>query len=129
MLKGSKAFTSFSVNDINKAKDFYGKTLGLDVEEVKEMKGLLNLNFADGSKIMIYHRPNHTPAAYTVLNFPVDNIDKAVDELTSKRIKLEKYKEMDQDEKGILRGKSINKGPNIAWFTDPSGNIISVIEK
>jgi len=129
MFKGSKAFTSFSVNDINKAKDFYGKTLGLDVEEVKEMKGLLNLNIADGNKIMIYHRPNHTPAAYTVLNFPVNNIDKIVDELTNKGIKLERYKELEQDEKGILRGKSMNKGPDIAWFTDPAGNIISVIEE
>jgi len=129
MFKGSKAFTSFSVNDISKAKDFYGKTLGLDVEEIKEMKGLLILNIADENKIMIYHRPNHTPAAYTVLNFPVDNIDKAIDELTSKRIKLERYKEMDQDEKGILRGKSLNKGPDIAWFTDPAGNILSIIQE
>jgi predicted enzyme related to lactoylglutathione lyase len=129
MFKGTKAFTSFSVNDINKAKDFYGKTLGLDVEEVKEMKGLLNLKIADGNKIMIYHRPNHTPAAYTVLNFVVDNIDKTVDELVSKGIRLERYKELDQDEKGILRGKSINKEPDIAWFTDPAGNIISVIEE
>jgi predicted enzyme related to lactoylglutathione lyase len=129
MFKGSKAFTSFSVNDINKAKDFYSKTLGLDVEEVKEMKGLLILNIADKNKIMIYHRPNHTPAAYTVLNFPVDNIDKAVDELTNKGIKLERYKGMDQDEKGILRETSINKGPDIAWFTDPAGNILSIIQE
>ncbi len=129
MFKGSKAFTSFSVNDIIKAKDFYGKTLGLDIDEVKEMKGLLNLKIAGGNKIMIYHRPNHTPASYTVLNFLVNKIDKTVDELTNKGIKLERYKELDQDEKGILRGKSMNQGPNIAWFTDPAGNIISVIEE
>jgi len=129
LFKGSKAFTSFSVNDINKANDFYGKTLGLDVEEVKEMKGLLNLKIADGNKIMIYHRPNHTPAAYTVLNFVVDNIDKTVDKLVSKGIRLERYKELDQEEKGILRGKSMNKGPDIAWFTDPAGNILSIIQE
>ena len=129
MFKGSKVFTSFSVDDINKAKDFYGKTLGLDVEEVKEMKGLLNLKIADGNKIMIYHRPNHIHAAFTVLNFLVNKIDETVDELTSKGIKLERYKELDQDGKGILRGKSVNQGPDIAWFTDPAGNIISVIEE
>jgi catechol 2,3-dioxygenase-like lactoylglutathione lyase family enzyme len=128
MFKDTKAFSSFSVNDIEKAKEFYGTTLGLEVEEIKEMKGLLNLKITGGIKIMVYERPNHSPATYTVLNFPVDNLDKTVDELIDRDIKLERYKELNQDEKGILRGKSVNMGPDIAWFTDPSGNIISVME-
>jgi predicted enzyme related to lactoylglutathione lyase len=124
MFKEVKAFSGFSVNDIQKAKEFYSQTLGL---EVSEMNGLLNLHIAGGSNILIYPKPNHTSATFTILNFPVDNIEQAVDELTKRGVRFEIYNEEDlkTDEKGIARGE----GPLIAWFKDPAGNILSVLEE
>src|ERR1700688_44480 len=124
MLEKSKAFSNFSANDIHKAKDFYGRTLGL---EVSESNGLLNLHLAGGTTVLIYPKPNHVPATFTVLNFPVDSVGKAVDELTKRGVRFQIYNEPDlkTDEKGIFHGG----GPVIAWFKDPAGNILSVLEQ
>lgn len=123
----TKAFSSFSVNDINKAKEFYSGTLGMDVGEDKE--GLV-LRFEDGQNIFIYPKSDHQPATFTVLNFPVDDIESAVDTLTAKGIKFESFGgEIETDDNGIFWGKRDGKnGPNIAWFKDPAGNFLSVIE-
>jgi catechol 2,3-dioxygenase-like lactoylglutathione lyase family enzyme len=123
MLKDSKAFSGFSAGDIPKAKEFYGRTLGL---EVSESNGLLKLHLAGGTTVLIYPKPNHSPATFTILNFPVENVDKTVDELIKRGVRFEIYNQPDikQDEKGIMRGK----GPTIAWFKDPAGNILSVLE-
>ena len=123
MLGGSKAFSGFSVADIEKAKEFYGKTLGL---KVSESHGLLTLHLAGGNNVLIYAKPNHVPATFTVLNFPVNDVDQAVDELTKRGVRFEIYNTPDikTDEKGIMRGK----GPTMAWFKDPAGNILSVLE-
>jgi predicted enzyme related to lactoylglutathione lyase len=124
MLTDSNAFSGFSANDIPKAKEFYGRTLGL---KVSESNGLLTLHLAGGNNVLIYPKPNHTPATFTVLNFPVDDVDQAVDELTKRGVRFEIYDlpEIKTDKKGIMRGN----GPTIAWFKDPSGNILSVIEQ
>jgi catechol 2,3-dioxygenase-like lactoylglutathione lyase family enzyme len=124
MLKESKAFSGFSVNDIQKAKDFYGRTLGL---EVSESHGLLTLHLGGGTDVLIYPKPNHSPATFTILNFPVENVDESVDELAKRGVRFEIYDESDikTDEKGIMRGN----GPTIAWFKDPAGNVLSVIEE
>jgi len=124
MLKESKAFSGFSVNDIQNAKDFYGRTLGL---QVSESHGLLTLQLAGGNKVLIYPKVNHAPATFTVLNFPVENVDESVDELAKRGVRFEIYDESDikTDEKGIMRGN----GPTIAWFKDPAGNVLSVIEE
>jgi predicted enzyme related to lactoylglutathione lyase len=124
MLRDSKAFSGFSANDIAKAKEFYGRTLGL---KVSEANGLLTLHLAGGNNVLIYPKPNHTPATFTVLNFPVDDVDQAVDELTKRGVRFEIYDrpEIKTDKKGIMRGN----GPTIAWFKDPAGNILSVIEQ
>ncbi len=123
MLGDSKAFSGFSANDIEKAKEFYGRTLGL---KVSETNGLLTLHLAGGSNVLIYPKPNHTPATFTVLNFPVDDVDQAVDELAKRGVRFEIYDlpDLKTDKKGIKRGN----GPTIAWFKDPAGNILSVIE-
>jgi hypothetical protein len=123
MLEKSKAFSGFSANDIQIAKEFYGRTLGL---QISESHGLLNLRLAGGTKVLIYPKPNHVPATFTVLNFPVRSVDKAVDELTKRGVRFEIYSEPDlkTDERGIFRGG----GPVIAWFKDPAGNILSVLE-
>jgi predicted enzyme related to lactoylglutathione lyase len=123
MLKESKAFSGFSANDIAKAKDFYGQALGL---EVSEDHGLLTLHLAGGHKVLVYPKPNHVPATFTVLNFPVKSVDQAVDELKKRGVRFEIYNlpDLKTDEKGIMRGK----GPTIAWFKDPAGNILSVLE-
>lgn len=124
MLKKSNAFSGFSVDNIEKAKDFYGKVLGLDVTE--STMGVLELHMNGGSKILIYPKPNHTPATFTILNFPVKNIENAVDDLKDAGVRFEQYDgELKTDEKGIFRGG----GPLIAWFKDPAGNILSVIEE
>ena len=124
MFKDAKAFSSFSVNDVQKAKEFYGQTLGLKISETAE--GGLELNTA-GNTVFMYPKPNHLPASFTVLNFPVDDIEEAVDELTKLGVRLEKYDQPDlkTDEKGIMRGP----GMQIAWFKDPAGNILSVIQE
>jgi predicted enzyme related to lactoylglutathione lyase len=123
MLAKSKAFSSFSANDIQKAKEFYGGTLGL---EVSESQGLLTLKPAGGGTVMIYPKPNHTPATFTVLNFAVDSVEKAVGDLTARGVRFEIYNEpnLKTDARGIMRGN----GPVIAWFKDPAGNILSVVE-
>ena len=123
MLKESKAFSGFSVDDTKKAKEFYGETLGLKVTGTNDM---LELHLAGGASVLIYPKPNHTPATFTILNFPVDSVDKAVDELTKRGIRFEIYSQpgLKTDERGISRGE----GPTIAWFKDPAGNILSVLE-
>ena len=122
MLAESKAFSGFAVPDIEEARRFYGETLGLEVE-LMEGPGLLTLHLAGDRPTLIYPKPDFEPATYTVLNFPVDDVDAAVDELTSRGVQFEKYDGFDQDEKGIARGN----GPEIAWFKDPAGNILSVL--
>ena len=122
MFDASKAFSGFSVNDMAAAKSFYGDTLGI---EVSEEHGLLWLRTGQGSGVLVYPKPDHTPASFTILNFPVADIDEAVDELTKRGVRPERYEGFEQDEKGILRG---DEGPPIAWFTDTAGNVLSVIE-
>lgn len=124
MFKDTKAFSGFSVNDIEKAKEFYANVLGL---EVVQHMGLLELHIAGSNNIIIYPKPNHTPATFTILNFPVDDIEKAVDELAGRGIHFERYDMpgMQADEKSIYRGNG--HGPDIAWFKDPAGNILSVL--
>src|SRR5688572_31978152 len=121
MLRESHAFSGFSVDDIQKAKEFYTRTLGLDVSE---SNGLLELHLAGGTTVLIYPKPNHAPATFTILNFPVDNIEEAVDKLTKTGVRFERYEgKLKTDEKGVFRGG----GPLIAWFKDPAGNILSVL--
>lgn len=127
MLKDSKAFSGFSVNDLAAAKKFYGEMLGVEVDE--DAMGL-HLKIAGGNPIFVYPKENHEPATYTILNFPVENIDKTVDELASKGIKFEQYDlggGAKTDEKGVMRGKAADQGPDIAWFKDPAGNILSIL--
>ena len=122
MLTDSHAFSGFSSDDIPKAKEFYGGTLGLEVEE---QDGMLTLKLGGGANVIVYPKDNHEPATYTMLNFPVKDIDAAVDELTRSGVEFERYGEsFDQDERGIMRGS----GPPIAWFNDPAGNILSVLQ-
>ncbi|HST31156.1 MAG TPA: VOC family protein [Chthoniobacterales bacterium] len=123
MLENSKAFSGFAAPDIEKAKKFYRETLGL---KVSEDRGLLTLHIASGNNVLIYSKPNHVPATFTVLNFPVEDVDLAVDKLKKLGVQFEHYNqgELKTDEKGIMRGN----GPTIAWFKDPAGNILSVLE-
>ena len=125
MFKDTKAFSGFSVNDLTAAKAFYSQTLGLEVEEIPS--GLI-LKIARGNGTLIYPKDNHTPATYTTLNFPVENIEQTVDELTSKGVAFEHYENL-TDERGIARGLSTGQGPDIAWFKDPAGNILSVLQE
>ena len=124
MFAKSKAFSGFSVNDIQQAKDFYGRTLGL---KVSETNGLLHLQLGGGAEVLVYPKPNHSPATFTILNFPVDSVDKTVAELTKRGVRFETYDQPNfkTDAKGIHRGR----GPVIAWFKDPAGNILSVLEE
>jgi catechol 2,3-dioxygenase-like lactoylglutathione lyase family enzyme len=127
MFKHTHAFSGFSVDHIQTAKEFYGQTLGLEVSETKEG---LELRIAGGGQVFIYPRPDHTPASFTILNFPVPDIDQAVDALLKLGVRFESYEgQMKTDEKGIFRGAAQGKGPNIAWFKDPAGNILSVLER
>jgi catechol 2,3-dioxygenase-like lactoylglutathione lyase family enzyme len=121
MLTNSKAFSGFSVDDIDKARQFYAETLGL---RVTEEHGLLTLHTPGDRNTLIYPKDDHEPATYTTLNFPVDDVEKTVDELTARGVRFEHYEGSEQDEKGIYRGQ----GPLIAWFKDPAGNILSVIQ-
>ena len=125
MLQTNQAFSSFSVDDIQKAKAFYTETLGL---EVAESYGGLSLTIANGGTVMVYPKPDHTPATFTVLNFQVDNLEEAVDTLTAAGVQFEQYdmEMIHTDEKGISR--SDGDGPSMAWFTDPSGNIFALME-
>lgn len=128
MLDSSRVFSSYSVDDIASAARFYGRTLGLTVAEVPEM-GLLTISVGGGRRVVLYAKDNHAPASYTVLNFPVDDIDAAVDELTGRGVRFERYEGFAQDEKGIARPASPEHGPPIAWFSDPAGNILAVLEE
>jgi catechol 2,3-dioxygenase-like lactoylglutathione lyase family enzyme len=121
MLANSHAFSGFSSNDIPKAKDFYAQTLGL---EVTEENGMLTLHLAGGGAVLVYPKADHEPASFTVLNFPVENIDQAVDGLAAAGVRFERYEGSDQDERGVQR----QYGPPIAWFKDPAGNILSVLQ-
>jgi catechol 2,3-dioxygenase-like lactoylglutathione lyase family enzyme len=121
MLGESKAFSGFSVNDIPRAKQFYAETLGL---EVTESNGMLTLHLAGDRPVLVYPKDDHQPATFTILNFPVDDIDAAVDELVGRGVTFEKYEWVD-DPRGIAR----DYGPSIAWFTDPAGNIMSVLQE
>ncbi len=125
MLNDSRAFSGFSVNDKTAARDFYGQTLGLEVEDGPMG---LTLKLAGGNNIFVYTKPDHLPASYTILNFPVDNIDQVVDELATKGISFEHYEKL-TDPKGIARGIAANRGPDIAWFKDPAGNVLSVLQE
>lgn len=125
MLANSKAFSGFAVDDLEKAKEFYGETLGLETSTQGGEMGLLTLHLAGGRDTLIYEKQDFTPATYTILNFPVDDIDATVEELVSHGVAFERYDGFDQDEKGIMRGH----GPNIAWFKDPAGNILSVLQE
>src|SRR3954452_11116077 len=122
MFKNNSAFSSFSVDDMAKARTFYGETLGLEVGDPKEM---LQLQIGKGARVFIYPKPNHTPASFTVLNFPVPDIEKAVDELTNRGVRFEQYEgDLKTNEKGIFRGH----GPTIAWFKDPAGSVLPLVE-
>lgn len=118
-------FSGFSVNDIDAARDFYKDTLGLDVED--NAMGALNLRLPQGGMIFVYPKSDHAAASYTILNLEVADIDVAVDELVAAGVQFARYDGMNQDDKGVARGKAVNQGPDIAWFTDPSGNILSVL--
>jgi len=123
MFKATNAFSGFSVNDIRKAKEFYGRTLGMEVSEDHDM---LHLHIGGGSEVLVYPKPNHIPATFTILNIPVPDVDAAVDELEKRGVRFEIYDQpgLKTDARGIMRGQ----GPTIAWFKDPAGNILSVIE-
>jgi catechol 2,3-dioxygenase-like lactoylglutathione lyase family enzyme len=125
MLADAKATSGFAVDDLEAAKSFYGETLGLRLSVLDEENGLLSLHLAGDRDTLVYRKPDFTPATYTILNFEVDEIDAAVDELTSRGVGIERYDGFEQDEKGIARGP----GPSIAWFKDPAGNILSVLQQ
>jgi catechol 2,3-dioxygenase-like lactoylglutathione lyase family enzyme len=124
MFANTKAFSGFSVDDMARAKDFYGETLGLHLSEAN---GLLTLHIAGDRDVLVYPKADHTPAAFTILNFPVPDIEQAVDDLSARGVTFERYEgtAIETDEKGIFRGG----GPLIAWFTDPAGNILSVLQE
>ena len=125
MFKDTHAFFSFSVNDLAAAREFYGTTLGLDV---KDMSIGLSITIAGGGSIFVYPKPDHTAASFTIINFPVKDIDDAVDQLTANGVTFEQYDgHMKTDEKGIARSTGQDRGPSIAWFKDPAGNILSVL--
>ena len=126
MLKNNEAFPSFSIDDLAAARRFYGETLGVEVGDVPGMGELLELRLHGGLRVMLYHKPNHAPATFTVLNFIVENVEQTVDELTRRGVKFEIYTDgpVRTNEKGISSGP----GPKMAWFTDPAGNILSVLE-
>lgn len=121
MLEHAPAFSGFTVNDIAAARAFYEGVLGLKVGEEHSM---LHLHVTGGRPVLVYSKPNHVPATYTVLNFPVKDVDAAVDALTTRGVDMLHYEGMNQDDRGVMRGQ----GPTIAWFTDPSGNVLSIIE-
>jgi catechol 2,3-dioxygenase-like lactoylglutathione lyase family enzyme len=122
MFADTKAFSGFAVDDMAKARQFYGETLGI---RTSEQYGLMTLHLAGCRDTLVYPKPGHVPATYTILNFPVDDIDAAVDELTARGVRFERYEGLAQDDKGISRGD----GPDIAWFTDPAGNILAVLQE
>jgi catechol 2,3-dioxygenase-like lactoylglutathione lyase family enzyme len=122
MFENTRAFSGFAVDDVQKARDFYAEKLGL---KTSEEHGLLTLHLAGDRDTIIYQKPDYAPATYTVLNFPVDDIDQVVDELAKRGVEFERYDGFEQDEKGVFR----DEGPYIAWFKDPAGNILSVLQE
>jgi catechol 2,3-dioxygenase-like lactoylglutathione lyase family enzyme len=124
MFANTKAYSGFAVDDLQKAREFYGETLGLETSVISEENGVMTLHLAGDRGTLVYQKPDYTPATYTILNFPVDDIDKAVDELGARGVHFERYDGFEQDEKGISRGR----GPYIAWFKDPAGNVLSVLQ-
>jgi len=126
MFAKTKAYSGFAVDDVGKAREFYGETLGVEVEVLDEHNGLMTLHLAGGERpTLIYAKDDLEPANYTILNFSVDDIDEAVDGLVEKGVEFERYDGFDQDDKGVARGP----GPDIAWFKDPAGNILSVMKE
>jgi predicted enzyme related to lactoylglutathione lyase len=125
MFENTKAYSGFAVDDVGKAQEFYGETLGLKLSVLDEENGLMSLDLAGDRTTLVYAKPDFVPATYTILNFAVDDVDKAVDELASRGVSFERYDAFEQDEKGIARGP----GPQIAWFKDPAGNILSVLQE
>jgi predicted enzyme related to lactoylglutathione lyase len=125
MFANTKATNSFAVDDLEKVREFYGETLGLGTTVLSEEFGVMALHLAGGRDTLVYAKPDFVPATYTILNFEVDDVEGAVDELSASGVQLERYDGFDQDEKGIARGP----GPAIAWFKDPAGNILSVVEQ
>ncbi|MET9734607.1 VOC family protein [Streptomyces sp. NPDC006458] len=131
MLGQTQAFSGFSVDDLDRARRFYGETLGLDVEESGQgdMR-MLTLKIGGGARVLVYPKDNHTAATFTILNFPVDDIDEAVTWLERRGVSLQRYPGFEQDDKGVVRGGGGDDGPAaIAWFTDPAGNVLSVIQE
>ena len=125
MFADTKAFSGFAVDDVQKALKFYGDTLGLKTTVQDEAAGLVTLHLAGERDTFMYQKPDFVPATYTILNFQVDNVDEAVDELAARGVRFERYEGFEQDEKGIMRGQ----GPDIAWFKDPAGNVLSVLQE
>lgn len=125
MFANTKATNGFAVDDVEAAKRFYGETLGLGTTDLNAELGLISIQLAGGRDTLVYRKEGFEPATYTILNFEVDDIDAAVDELTARGVTTERYDGFDQDEKGIARGP----GPSIAWFRDPAGNILSVLQR
>ena len=125
MFKDSKAFSGFSVDDLAAAKRFYGETLGLGVGDVPGMDGLMTLHIPESQDVLVYAKPDHAPATFTVLTFPVDDIDAAVDGLVERGVRIERYEQFEADDKGIVRGG----GPLVAWFRDPAGNVLGVMQE
>jgi len=125
MFKNNEAFSGFSVNDLTAAKKFYGETLGIEVEQGGQG---LRLKIAGGNPTFVYSKPDHVAATFTILNFPVDDIDRAVDQLTAAGVEFEHYGKL-TDARGIARGATTGGGPDIAWFKDPAGNILSVLQQ
>ncbi len=125
MFTNTKAYSGFAVDDLQQAREFYEGTLGLKTSVLDEEYGLMSLLLAGDRDTLVYEKPDFTPATYTILNFPVDDIDNAVDELAARGVRFESYDGLEQDEKGISRGE----GPYVAWFTDPAGNVLSVLQE
>ena len=125
MFADTKAFSGFAVDDVQKAREFYGETLGVRTEMLDEDSGLMVLHLAGDRDTFVYAKPDFTPATYTILNFQVDDVEQAVDKLTGRGVRFERYDGFDQDQKGIARGL----GPDIAWFKDPAGNILAVLKE
>jgi catechol 2,3-dioxygenase-like lactoylglutathione lyase family enzyme len=129
MLANTKAFSGFAVDDLEKARAFYADTLGLRVDVLDEENHLMALHHPGDRDTLVYGKPDHAPANYTILNFQVDDIDEAVDGLAARGVQFERYDGMPQDDKGVMRGRAANRGPDIAWFKDPAGNILSVLHE
>ena len=126
MFTDTKAYNGFAVDDLDKAREFYGDTLGIKNTVISEEMGIMTLHLAGGKDTFVYVKPDFAPATYTMLNFEVDDVEAAVDSLTERGISFERYEGFEQDEKGIARGE---QGPDIAWFKDPAGNILAVMQQ